>query len=94
LPAAAWSARSRCQKAASGSPPSRTCSRAATGQQEQNLAAAVVIEQDALRALAVSARSYVLVTGQVAFEGSAADIAGDERLRSGYLGGRRAQQIQ
>jgi len=49
---------------------------------------AVVIEQDALRALAVSTRAYVLVTGQVAFEGSADKIAADERIRSAYLGGR------
>jgi len=49
---------------------------------------AVVIEQDALRALAVSTRAYVLVTGQVAFEGSAETIAADERIRSAYLGGR------
>jgi len=56
--------------------------------------AVVVIEQDALRALAVSSRAYVLVTGQVAFEGSAAEVASDERIRSAYLGGRREHIIR
>lgn len=50
--------------------------------------AAVLIEQDAQRALNVSARAYVFVTGQVAFAGSAAEVAADERIRTAYLGGR------
>lgn len=50
--------------------------------------AAVLIEQDAQRALSVSGRAYVLVTGQVAFEGSAAEVAADERIRAAYLGGK------
>jgi ABC-type branched-subunit amino acid transport system ATPase component len=54
---------------------------------------AVVIEQDALRALAVSTRAYVLVTGRVAFEGSATEVARDERIRSAYLGGRRERSV-
>jgi ABC-type branched-subunit amino acid transport system ATPase component len=52
--------------------------------------AVVIVEQDARRALAVSSRGYVLVTGQVAFHGSAHDIVADERIRTAYLGGRRA----
>jgi ABC-type branched-subunit amino acid transport system ATPase component len=50
--------------------------------------AAVLIEQDAQRALSVSDRAYVFVTGQVAFAGSAAEVATDERIRTAYLGGR------
>jgi ABC-type branched-subunit amino acid transport system ATPase component len=49
--------------------------------------AAVLIEQDAQRALSVSDRAYVFVTGEVAFEGLAAKIAADERIRIAYLGG-------
>jgi ABC-type branched-subunit amino acid transport system ATPase component len=46
-----------------------------------------IVEQDAHRALRVSTRGYVFVTGQVAFEGSASEILGDERIRAAYLGG-------
>jgi ABC-type branched-subunit amino acid transport system ATPase component len=49
--------------------------------------AAVIIEQDAKRALSVSSRACVFVTGEVAFEGSSADVLGDERIRTAYLGG-------
>ncbi len=51
-------------------------------------AAVVVVEQDVHRALAISDRAYVLVTGRIAFEGPAAAIASDERIRSAYLGAR------
>jgi ABC-type lipopolysaccharide export system ATPase subunit len=40
------------------------------------------------RALEISDRAYVLVTGHVAFHGRAAAIASDERIRSAYLGAR------
>jgi branched-chain amino acid transport system ATP-binding protein len=50
--------------------------------------AVIVVEQDVHRALAISDRAYVLVTGRVAFEGAAADIARDERIRTAYLGAR------
>lgn len=50
--------------------------------------AAVLVEQDAKRALSVSGRAYVFVTGQVAFEGPATEIMADERVRTAYLGGR------
>lgn len=53
-------------------------------------AAVVVIEQDVRRALAVSSRGYVLVTGRVAFHGSATEIVSDDRIHAAYLGGRRA----
>jgi ABC-type branched-subunit amino acid transport system ATPase component len=52
--------------------------------------AAVIIEQDAKRALSVSSRACVFVTGEMAFEGSAADVLEDERIRTAYLGGRGA----
>src|SRR5262249_55558444 len=50
--------------------------------------AAVLIEQDAQRALGVPQRAYVLVPARVAFEGTAAAVAADERIRTAYLGGR------
>ncbi len=50
--------------------------------------AVVIVEQDVHRALAISGRAYVLVTGRVAFEGDAHAIAADERIRGAYLGAR------
>ncbi len=50
----------------------------------------VVIEQDARRSLSVASLAYVLVTGRVAFRGSAAAVLSDERIRAAYLGGRAA----
>jgi ABC-type branched-subunit amino acid transport system ATPase component len=50
--------------------------------------AVVIVEQDVHRALAISDRAYVLVTGRVAFHGPAHGIAADERIRAAYLGGR------
>ncbi len=50
--------------------------------------AIVIIEQDVRRALEVSDYAYVLVTGRVAFQGSAESIAADERIRTAYLGAR------
>ena len=49
--------------------------------------AAVVVEQDVHRALSISQRGYVFVTGQVDFEGSADSILADERIRGAFLGG-------
>jgi ABC-type branched-subunit amino acid transport system ATPase component len=49
----------------------------------------VIVEQDVHRALAISDRAYVLVTGRVAFHGPAAGIADDDRIRTAYLGARR-----
>ncbi|MBV8831680.1 MAG: ABC transporter ATP-binding protein [Acidobacteriaceae bacterium] len=48
--------------------------------------AVVIVEQDVHRALEVSDRAYVLVTGRVVLHGPAADIAVDERVRGAYLG--------
>lgn len=50
--------------------------------------AIVIVEQDVRRALEVSDYAYVLVTGRVAFQGSAESIAADERIRTAYLGAR------
>lgn len=50
--------------------------------------AIVLIEQDVHRALAISERAYVLVTGRIAFSGSAGEIANDDRIRGAYLGAR------
>jgi ABC-type branched-subunit amino acid transport system ATPase component len=48
--------------------------------------AIVLVEQDVHRALAISDRAYVLVTGRVAFSGPGDTIAADERIRGAYLG--------
>lgn len=50
--------------------------------------AIVIVEQDVRRALEVSDYAYVLVTGRVAFQGAAATIAADDRIRTAYLGAR------
>ena len=50
--------------------------------------AVVLIEQDVHRALTISERAYVLVTGKIAFFGRAEEIANDDRIRSAYLGAR------
>jgi branched-chain amino acid transport system ATP-binding protein len=46
----------------------------------------LLVEQNASAALRHSARGYVLETGAVLLEGSAADLAGDKRVREAYLG--------
>jgi ABC-type branched-subunit amino acid transport system ATPase component len=53
--------------------------------------AIVIVEQDVRRALEVSDYAYVMVTGRVAFEGSAESITADERIRTAYLGARQQQ---
>ncbi len=50
--------------------------------------AVVIVEQDVHRALAVSDRGYVLVTGRVAMAGPSASILEDEGIRGAYLGAR------
>jgi branched-chain amino acid transport system ATP-binding protein/neutral amino acid transport system ATP-binding protein len=49
--------------------------------------AILMVEQNALEALAVSARAYVLVQGRVEREGKAADLADDPTVRDLFLGG-------
>jgi branched-chain amino acid transport system ATP-binding protein len=46
----------------------------------------LLVEQNANAALKHSDRGYVLETGAVTLEGSAATIAGDPRIRAAYLG--------
>lgn len=46
----------------------------------------LLVEQNALMALAVAHRGYVLQTGQIILSGPAADIAKDETIRKSYLG--------
>jgi len=46
----------------------------------------LLVEQNASAALKHSDRGYVLETGEVILEGSAASIAGDPRVREAYLG--------
>jgi branched-chain amino acid transport system ATP-binding protein len=55
--------------------------------------AVVIVEQDVHRALGVSDRAYVLVTGRVALHGPATTIAADERIRCAYLGVRETSPL-
>jgi len=47
----------------------------------------LLIEQDAMLALKVADRAYVIETGTVALEGKASDLIHDDRVRDVYLGG-------
>jgi branched-chain amino acid transport system ATP-binding protein/neutral amino acid transport system ATP-binding protein len=49
--------------------------------------AILMVEQNALEALAVSARAYVLVQGRTEREGRAEDLASDPTVRDLFLGG-------
>jgi branched-chain amino acid transport system ATP-binding protein len=51
--------------------------------------AVLMVEQNAVEALAVADRAYVLVDGRVAHKGRASDIASDEAIRRMFLGGRK-----
>jgi branched-chain amino acid transport system ATP-binding protein len=46
----------------------------------------LLVEQNALRALAISQRGYILDNGSVALEGVGKDLLNDERVRKAYLG--------
>jgi branched-chain amino acid transport system ATP-binding protein len=46
----------------------------------------LLVEQNALMALSVAHRAYVLQTGQIVLEGSANDVARDENVKKAYLG--------
>lgn len=48
--------------------------------------AIIIVEQDAQRSLGISQRGYVLANGENVFEGLAADILQDEKIREAYLG--------
>jgi branched-chain amino acid transport system ATP-binding protein/neutral amino acid transport system ATP-binding protein len=53
----------------------------------QSGVAILMVEQNALEALAVSARAYVLVQGRAEREGDAAHLANDPTVRDLFLGG-------
>jgi branched-chain amino acid transport system ATP-binding protein len=46
----------------------------------------VLVEQNAQQALRIATRAYVLETGSLVLEGSAAELAADPRVRRAYLG--------
>jgi branched-chain amino acid transport system ATP-binding protein len=46
----------------------------------------LLVEQNALMALEVANRGYVLETGQIVLEGTAEDLAANEMVRKAYLG--------
>jgi branched-chain amino acid transport system ATP-binding protein len=46
----------------------------------------LLIEQNAVEALDVSDRAYVLRVGEIAMQGNSSDLATDEGLRHAYLG--------
>jgi ABC-type branched-subunit amino acid transport system ATPase component len=48
--------------------------------------AVVIVEQDVHRALEISNRAYVLVTGRIVLHGPASSIAANEGIRNAYLG--------
>jgi branched-chain amino acid transport system ATP-binding protein len=47
----------------------------------------LLVEQNALMALRVAARAYVIETGRIVLSGPAQEIAQDEKVRKAYLGG-------
>ncbi|MDQ1518306.1 MAG: branched-chain amino acid transport system ATP-binding protein, partial [Actinomycetota bacterium] len=46
----------------------------------------LLVEQNAQAALALADRAYVIETGSVVLEGSAADLSASEKVRKAYLG--------
>ena len=52
----------------------------------QSGTAILLVEQNASMALTVAHRAYVLETGSIALEGSAAELARDPRVQAAYLG--------
>lgn len=48
--------------------------------------AMLVVEQNATLALAIATRGYVLETGEIVVEGTAAELAGNDDVRKAYLG--------
>ena len=55
--------------------------------------AILMVEQNAMEALSVSARAYVLVQGRPEREGRAADLAADPTVRDLFLGGKAAPML-
>ena len=46
----------------------------------------LLVEQNALMALSVAHRAYVLQTGAIVLSGKASEVANDESVRKAYLG--------
>ncbi|MCP8938478.1 ABC transporter ATP-binding protein [Alsobacter sp. SYSU M60028] len=46
----------------------------------------LLVEQNAFGALSIADRGYVLETGRISFEGAAAELIADPRIREAYLG--------
>jgi branched-chain amino acid transport system ATP-binding protein len=46
----------------------------------------LLVEQNALMALGIAHRAYVLQTGRIVLSGRAADVARDENVKKAYLG--------
>jgi branched-chain amino acid transport system ATP-binding protein len=46
----------------------------------------MLVEQNAVHALQLSDRGYVLENGSVVLEGTGEELLGDDRVRSAYLG--------
>lgn len=51
----------------------------------------LLVEQNAAVALSLANRAYVLETGRIALEGTAADLRENPRIRQANLGGRLAR---
>jgi len=47
----------------------------------------LLVEQNAAMALAICHRGYVMESGKIILEGTAAELSGNERVRQAYLGG-------
>jgi branched-chain amino acid transport system ATP-binding protein len=47
----------------------------------------LLVEQNAAMALAICHRGYVMETGKIILEGTAAELSGNDRVRQAYLGG-------
>ena len=46
----------------------------------------LLVEQNALMALGIAHRAYVLQTGKIVLSGKAQDVARDENVKKAYLG--------
>ncbi len=46
----------------------------------------LLVEQNAMMALAISDRAYVLETGKIVMEGNSKELANDEKVKQAYLG--------
>ncbi|HOR53742.1 MAG TPA: ABC transporter ATP-binding protein [Synergistales bacterium] len=47
----------------------------------------LLVEQNAVKALAIAHRGYILETGRIALEGKASDLSQNPKIREAYLGG-------